>query len=245
MARKPDLARPLPSIVIFSEVEGPAFPLSNQRSHVSQPKKPPLNLSPTSPDWAYNQYMKSLTRRLVLALLITFLLSTAAFAATPIVGAEAPNFSLQTPDDKTLSLADLTANGPVALILLRGYPGYQCPYCVKQVHDYVENAQQLSAAGIQVLLVYPGPPAQLSDHAKEFLAQQNQLPANIHLVVDPDYQMTNLYGLRWDAPKETAYPSTFLISKKGTIVWSKISTGHGDRTTAQDVLTQQAALTGK
>ena len=187
--------------------------------------------------------MTSLTRRrFSLALLFAFLLSTSAvFAATPIVGAEAPNFSLQTPDGKTLSLAQFTAKGPVALILLRGFPGYQCPYCVKQVHDYVENAQQLAAAGIQVLLVYPGPPAQLSDHAKEFLAKQNQLPDNVHLVVDPDYQMTNLYGLRWDKEKETAYPSTFLINAKGIIVWDKISTGHGDRTTAQDVLTQQAA----
>ncbi len=191
--------------------------------------------------------MKPLTRRLVLALLVTFLFSTASisFAATPIVGATAPNFTLQTPDGTSVSLEQFTGKGPVVLILLRGYPGYQCPYCVKQVHDYVENAPQLAAAGIHVLLVYPGPPAQLSDHAKEFLAQQNQLPANVHLVVDPDYQMTNLYGLRWDAPKETAYPATFLINKHGVITWAKISTGHGDRTTAQDVLAQQATLAAK
>ena len=181
------------------------------------------------------------TLTLLPALLLALLLPAAASAATPIVGAEAPNFSLQTPDGKTLSLGQFTAKGPVALILLRGYPGYQCPYCVKQVHDYVENAQKLAAAGIQVLLVYPGPPAQLSDHAKEFLAKQNQLPDNVHLVVDPDYQMTDLYGLRWDAPHETAYASTFLINK-GVITWSKISQGHGDRTTAQDVLTQQATV---
>ena len=185
-------------------------------------------------------------RRFSFALLLALLLSSPTlFAATPIVGAQAPNFSLQTPEGKTLSLADFTAKGPVALILLRGYPGYQCPYCVKQVHDYVENAQQLAAKGIQVLLVYPGPPAQLSDHAKEFLAKQNQLPDNVHLVVDPDYQMTNLYGLRWDQPQETAYPATFLIDRQGVITWSKISTGHGDRTTAQDVLTQEAALPSK
>ena len=191
--------------------------------------------------------MKALSRRrfaltLLPALLLALLLPVAASAATPLVGQEAPNFSLQTPDGKTLSLAQFSTKGPVALILLRGYPGYQCPYCVKQVHDYVENASNLAAAGIQVVLVYPGPPAQLSDHAKEFLAKQNQLPDNVHLVVDPDYQMTNLYGLRWDAPHETAYPSTFLINK-GVISWSKISNGHGDRTTAQDVLTQLAAPT--
>ena len=195
---------------------------------------------------SYNQAMELFTRltrrRFSLAVLFVLLFgSSAAFAATPAVGSQAPDFSLQTPEGKTVALSDLTAKGPVALILLRGYPGYQCPYCVKQVHDYVENAQQLGAKRMEVLLVYPGPPAELTARAKEFLAQQSQLPANIHLVVDPDYQMTNLYGLRWDQPNETAYPSTFLINKQGVITWSKISTGHGDRTTAQDVLTHLAA----
>ena len=175
----------------------------------------------------------------ILAILCTLLLATfSAHAATPGNGAPAPNFTLATPDGQNLSLAQLNAKGPVALVLLRGYPGYQCPYCVKQVHDYVENASQLAAQGIQVLLVYPGPPAQLSDHAKEFLAKQNELPANVHLVIDPDYQMTDLYGLRWDAPHETAYPSTFLINRKGVITYSKISTGHGDRTVAADIIAQ-------
>jgi peroxiredoxin len=41
--------------------------------------------------------------------------------------------------------------------------------------------------------------------------------------------MINLYGLRWDAPNETAYPSTFVIDKKGKIVFSKVSSTHGDR----------------
>jgi O-acetyl-ADP-ribose deacetylase (regulator of RNase III) len=40
------------------------------------------------------------------------------------------------------------------------------------------------------------------------------LPSNIVLVTDPDYTVTNLYGLRWDAPHETAYPSTSNGSSK-------------------------------
>ena len=48
--------------------------------------------------------------------------------------------------------------------------------------------------------------------------------------------MTNLYGLRWDAPHETAYPSTFILDKKGIIVFEKVSHSHGDRLSAQDAL---------
>jgi len=159
-------------------------------------------------------------------------------AETPDVGKKAPPFSLNTPDGKTVSLIGLIHKGPVVLVVLRGYPGYQCPYCVKQVHDFVENADKFTTAEASVLLVYPGPPAELDQHAKEFLTKQNPLPKNIHLVVDPNYEFTNQYGLRWDAPNETAYPSTFLIDRHNVIYFRKVSKGHGDRTGAAEVLVE-------
>ena len=58
----------------------------------------------------------------------------------------------------------------------------------------------------------------------------------MHLVVDPDYAFTNQYGLRWDAPHETAYPSTFLIDRHDVVSFKKVSHEHGDNTTAADVL---------
>jgi peroxiredoxin len=166
-------------------------------------------------------------------------------AQTPDVKQTAPQFSLNTPDGKTVSLMELTHRGPLVLVVLRGYPGYQCPYCVKQVHDFVENADKFAASGTPILLVYPGPPAELDQHAKEFLTKQNPLPENIHLVIDPDYRFTNLYGLRWDAPNETAYPSTFLIDRHNVIFFRKVSKGHGDRTSAAEILVElQSASVG-
>jgi peroxiredoxin len=108
----------------------------------------------------------------------------------------------------------------------------------KQAHDFIQNADKFAALGAQVLLIYPGPPADLDQHAKEFLTKQDPLPANLHLVIDPDYTVTNQYGLRWDAPHETAYPSTFLIDRKGVVFFRKISHSHGDRTSAADILAE-------
>jgi len=159
-------------------------------------------------------------------------------AQTPEVGQKAPKFSLSTPDGHPVSLAEFTSKGTVVLVVLRGYPGYQCPYCQKQVHDFLVNGDKFAAAGTEVLLVYPGPPADLDQRAKEFLAKENPLPANLHLVIDPNYSFTNQYGLRWDAPHETAYPSTFLIDRQGTVFFRKVSHEHGDRTTAADVLAE-------
>ena len=159
-----------------------------------------------------------------------------ACAETPAIGAKAPDFTLETPEGASVSLHGLLKKGRVVLIVLRGYPGYQCPYCQRQAHDFEVNAGKFAAKDTQLLLVYPGPAANLGDHAREFLAPYKHLPANYHLVLDPDYRFTLAYGLRWDAPRETAYPSTFVLNRKGIVTYRKISHVHGDRTTAAEVL---------
>ena len=143
-------------------------------------------------------------------------------AETPQVGAKAPDFSLLTPEGKAMPLSKLIGRKDVVLVVLRGYPGYQCPFCQKQVHDFVTHAKAFADRGVQVMFVYPGPGANLDEHAKEFLSQQEALPANLHMVLDPDYKFTDLYDLRWDAPQETAYPSTFLIDPQGKVFWEKV-----------------------
>ncbi len=179
---------------------------------------------------------------LVLATVCALFLGVSAFAeTTPAVGAKAPDFTLSTPTGKAVKMSKEEGGHSLVLVVLRGFPGYQCPYCVKQVHDFIDHASDFEAKKTQVLLVYPGPPAALDQHGREFLEKQTELPSNIVLVTDPDYTVTNLYGLRWDAPHETAYPSTFVLDKKGMIVFEKISHSHGDRLTAQDALDHLAA----
>ena len=95
------------------------------------------------------------------------------------------------------------------------------------LQDLIRNAKSLS--GLRVILVYPGPSAGMDAHAKEFLAGK-EFPANFELLVDPDYKVTELYGLRWNKQGETAYPSTFLIDQRGKVTFVKVSREHGDRT---------------
>ncbi len=167
-----------------------------------------------------------------------FLVGVGALGAIPEVGTKAPDFTLSTPTGQRVQMSDLTGKEAVVLVILRGFPGYQCPYCEKQVHDFVEHAPAFAAKHTNVLLVYPGPPADLDAHAKDFLIKQSELPQNVQLVVDPDYTVTNRYGLRWDAPHETAYPSTFILDRKGSVLFEKVSHSHGDRTSAEDVLSK-------
>lgn len=181
------------------------------------------------------------TVSVILILLATLFFGAPAFAESPGVGAKAPDFTLSTPTGKTVRMSKERDGHELVLVVLRGFPGYQCPYCVKQVHDFIDHASHFAAKNTRVLLVYPGPPANLDQHAKEFLEKQAELPPNVVLLTDPDYAVTNMYGLRWDAPHETAYPSTFVLDKKGIIVFEKISHSHGDRLSAQDAMEHLSA----
>ena len=164
-----------------------------------------------------------------------FLLTAAASASTPAVGEQAPEFELKSLGGASVSLSSERSQGPVVLIVLRGFPGYQCPVCSRQVREFVTAAETFKGAGARVVMIYPGPGDKLADRAAQSEAGKT-LPNGFTLLLDPDYQFTNLYGLRWDAPKETAYPSTFVLDKSGKIVFAKISKTHGGRAGVDEVV---------
>ena len=153
----------------------------------------------------------------------------------PQVGDTASDFELKSVTGEPVKLSAVASRGPVVLIVLRGFPGYQCPVCNQQVGQYLQAAEKLKMAGAQVLLVYPGPSEGLAKKAQEFIADQT-IPAHFQLLVDPDYTFTNAYHLRWDAAGETAYPSTFVIQKDRKVVFSKVSQEHGGRSKPEEVL---------
>ena len=157
------------------------------------------------------------------------------FGQAPKLGETAPLFSLLDLDGQRVTLAGELTHGPVVLVLLRGWPGYQCPFCTRQFADFLGHAPAFETVGARVVWVYPGPSDSLQQHAREFLASR-ALPSNFRIATDPDYVFTNAYGLRWDAPQETAYPATFVIDRGGTVRFAQISVGHDGRAPAIDVL---------
>ena len=171
-----------------------------------------------------------------LALSIFALAQTAStFAAPPQVGDKAPDFTLNDMKDHPVTLSSLLKKGPVVLVLLRGYPGYQCPFCTRQVATLRGKAKEFEKTKAQVVMVYPGPSNELKQHGDEFI-HDKALPANFQFVLDPDYTFTKRYDLRWDAPGETSYPSTFVINRDNKIRFVKVSHSHGDRANVDEVL---------
>ena len=161
----------------------------------------------------------------------------------PKVGDNAPEIELKNENGDLVSLKKLTSQSAVVLLVLRGWPGYQCPICSRQVSEFMAKKAELEKAGAQVLMVYPGPADKLGEHAKEFATQGKwEFPSNFHYVTDPEYKFTNDWGLRWEAERETAYPSTIIISKDRKIAFLMTSTSHGGRAGVAAVFDELAKL---
>ncbi len=190
-------------------------------------------------------------RLVILAIVVLAISSSSAYQelraadknkpSRPTVGEEAADFELKTLDAETVKLSKLVADGPVVLIVLRGFPGYQCPVCNSQVGQFLSKAEQFDALKTRVVMVYPGPADGLKKHADEFVRGKT-LPNNFSLALDPDYEFAKAYHLRWDAKNETAYPSTFVVDRERKVTFAKISISHGGRASADEVL---KALAGK
>ena len=153
----------------------------------------------------------------------------------PAIGDKAPDFTLKDLGDKAVSLSDSLKGGPAVVVVLRGYPGYQCPICTKQFAELLSKSKNFAESKAKVVFIYPGPAMDLDKYAKEFIGGKS-FPDNFRFVTDPDYKITELYHLRWNAPAETAYPSTFVVDSKGIVRFAKVSHSHGDRASSSEIL---------
>lgn len=176
----------------------------------------------------------SLLRSSLYAIGLAFCL-TSLSARTPAVGDVAPDFTLQTLAGQSVRLGGLNSAEHIVIVVLRGWPGYQCPFCNLQVYEYVEHAAEFAAQHTQIVVIYPGPAEALQAHAEEFL-KDKRWPGDFHFLIDPGYEFTNRYELRWTGKNETAYPSTFVLDRNRKVVFAHVSHEHGDRISAAAVL---------
>jgi len=183
-----------------------------------------------------------MNRRVFAAVLMSVVTAAvAAQGAPPAVGDKARDFTLRRLDGQKIQLSALTKDGPVVMLMLRGWVGYQCPICNRQVGDFLSHAKEFQAAGANVVMVYPGAADLVQGKAEDFVTGKT-LPDKFHFVIDPDLKTVNLYNLRWNVPNETAYPSSFVFDRTGTVKFAKISQSHGDRSSAADILAVLSTL---
>ena len=132
-------------------------------------------------------------------LLSLLLLVVQEDAKTVKVGAQAPEFKVKDAAGKEISLADLTAKGPVLVRLTCG-----CLGCDQEIGYFKTLQDTYKARGLQSLAIFREPDAKVEQYAK-------------------DKQLNMLYsvdekGKSWKVWQTKTMPTNFLIAKGGEIV---------------------------
>jgi peroxiredoxin len=158
-----------------------------------------------------------------------------------------PDFPLTFVDASgaTVDLAQYKDKSNVVLVVLRGVPraygGAFCEYCLAQSGSLAKNKAEFDARTAVVHLVFPGP----TDRVREFVeAARNNAgrPPSFpfRMLLDKDLSATDRLAIRDDLAK----PSTFIVDKKGDVVYAYVGSTRVDRPTVKAVLRELDRVNG-
>jgi peroxiredoxin len=148
-------------------------------------------------------------------------------------------------DGKKVELASYRGKANVVLVMTKGTPvsygGAFCPGCLAQMNALVANLPDFKKREAEVLVVFPGP----SERAGEFLttakAREGDKPSPIPLLLDKDLAAVDLLGIRGDLAK----PSTYILDRKGNVVYAFVGEHTTDRPSVKALLGQLDKLNAK
>lgn len=147
-----------------------------------------------------------------------------------LIGNELPCKTFTSAEGGTVNTDDYKGR-KVVLVVLRGYAGMVCVYCVTQTKA-LANAKKKGALDAEVLVVYPGPedglPAFLESYKR---LSDGEAPPFLRLA-DPDYRLVEPLGLRGDL----AIPTTLILDERGIVRWAYVGSSAEDRPPTCDLI---------
>ncbi len=135
--------------------------------------------------------------------------------AHPLLGQPAPDFQLQTVDEKNWSLREALQQGPVVVVF---YYGYHCNHCVSQLFGLHKDIEKFRELGAQVVAISADPP----ELTRERYARYGAFAFPV--LSDPDNRVATLYGTFTPSKKAeedgVLMHGTFIVSRDGRIRWT-------------------------
>jgi peroxiredoxin Q/BCP len=167
------------------------------------------------------------------ALALSLVLSSVALRAAdvPAVGSNAPDFTLQSQEGKTVSLKDFKGQW----VVLYFYPKDMTQGCTIEAHNFQRDLDQYTAKHAAIV----GVSADTIDSHQQFCTKES---LTFRLLADPGKEIIGNYG-SLAANGMVAARNTFLIDPSGVI--RKVYTKVNPNPHSQEVLTDLAEMQKK
>ena len=169
-------------------------------------------------------------------------------ANIPPVGAKIPEFQLQDHDGKTVSSADLLAQGRIVLCFMRGR---WCPFCVAQMEAMNLILAEIEDARATLAAVSPQTVQQ-----SFFMRDQHKL--RFPLLSDAGNKVARQFGLTYRVPDdqkavyqrafvnlpfvngddswELPIPATYIIDRDGTVLYTSANEDYTERPEPENIV---------
>src|SRR6266487_1526410 len=141
--------------------------------------------------------------RLTLVLFASLVLPQIALAASPQIGAPAPDFTLKTVDGKTFSLAEAARSHKAVVVM---FIATKCPYS----NAYNDRMREMAAAYEKRGVLFVGINSNKTEPADEVGAHAKQHGWTFPLMKDPENKVADLYDARHT-------PEIFVVDPAGKL----------------------------
>ena len=128
-------------------------------------------------------------------------------------------------DGKSVNLKDYRGKQRVMIVVLRGFLGEVCMYCVAQTKALARARSKLEAANVEVLVIYPGPRENEQSFRQLYEEEFGEGSPPYRVFYDQDLELVTKLGIEGDL----ASPTTIIIDKEGTIQYAYVGEHRADR----------------
>ncbi len=164
------------------------------------------------------------------------------------VGDKAPSFTLNDPEGKPVSSADLLAKGPLVVSF---YRGVWCPYCNMELQALQEALPKFQELGANLVAISPQTPVNSRKSVRQnelsfpiLSDTQNDVAAVFGLrFALPDYLVELYKNLKNDLPNFNGDPSwtlpmpaRYVIGQDGTVLYAEVNPDYTRRPEPDDML---------
>jgi mycoredoxin-dependent peroxiredoxin len=150
------------------------------------------------------------------------------------IGKKAPDFLAKSADGKPVSLSSFKGKKNVVLVF---YQGSFCSVCGAQLTNLQKHLSDFKKQDTEILAIS----ADDATHAMQTVGEHG---LSFRVVPDQSKKIIKLFGVGNVSKKGIAWPSLYIVDKKGTVKLSYASS-EGHRLHSNEILPKLAKITGK
>ncbi len=135
-------------------------------------------------------------------------------------------------DGTDVDLAQYVGKKRVMIVVLRGFLGEVCCYCVAQTKALAQSRERLEQLGVEVLVIYPGAKENEQSFEQAYRMTFNEGGPPYRVFYDPNLELVTQLGIEGDL----ASPSTLIVDKEGKIRFFYKGEHRADRPAAKKLV---------